>query len=160
MSACPIPSRTRRRLAMQGFGDLDDAALAEIQPWLRLAPGICSVVAFAGTLLAIPLALWTLMLIGLLCAIRGAHLFDLLYTLVFRRLLGTPLLPRYGTPRRFACLIAAVCLGVAGGAFVVGAPLLGYTLGTVLALATGIAAITDFCLGCYFHLLLVRFSAR
>ena len=42
MSTCTLSSTTRRRLAMQGFIGLDDAALAEIGPWLRLTPAICS----------------------------------------------------------------------------------------------------------------------
>jgi Domain of unknown function (DUF4395) len=151
MSTCTLSTTTRRRLAMQGFTGLDDTTLAEIGPWLRVAPAICSVLIAIATLLAIPIALWALMLLAVICAIRGIHPFDLPYNLGLRHLLGTRPLPRYDAPRRFACLLAALCLGITGSAFFAGVPLLGYALGAALVLAIGVAAATDFCMGCFIH---------
>jgi uncharacterized protein DUF4395 len=151
MSTCTISTTTRRRLAMQGFTGLDDTTLAEIGPWLRLAPAICSALIAVATLLAIPIALWALMSVGTICAIRGIHPFDLPYNLGLRHLLGTRRLPRYDAPRRFACLLAALWLGITGSAFFAGVPLAGYALGAALVLATGVAATTNFCMGCFIH---------
>ncbi len=151
MSTCTLSSTTRRRLAMQGFIGLDDAALAEIGPWLRLTPAICLALTAVATLLALPIVLWALMPFGVTCAIRGIHPFDLPYNLGLRQLLGTRRLPRYAAPRRFACLLATLWLGITGSAFFAGVPLLGYALGAALVLATGVAATTDFCAGCFIH---------
>lgn len=156
MSIPTLSPTTRRRLAMQGFVGFDDAALAQIGPWLRVAPAICSALTAVGTLLAMQNMLWALMSFGLICAIHGAHPFDLVYNLGFRHVLGTQRLPRYPTPRRFACLVAAAWLGVTGSMFLFGIPVLGYTLGAALALATGIAASTDFCAGCFMYWCLIN----
>jgi hypothetical protein len=132
---------------MQGVG-LDDAALAEIGPWLRLAPAVCSALIAIATLLALPSLFWALMPLGLICAVFGTHPVNLLYNLGLRHLFGTPRIPRSGAPMRFSCLLAALWLGSTGIVFFVSAPLLGYALGAGLVLATGIAATTPFCPGC------------
>src|SRR6266516_6722259 len=132
MSTCTLSPITRQRLAMQGFIGLDDAALAEIGPWLRLAPAICSALTAVATLLAMPILLLALMPFETICAIRGAHPFDLIYNLGLRHLLGTRRLPRYAAPRRFACLLATLWLVITGSAFFAGVPLLGYALGAAL----------------------------
>jgi Domain of unknown function (DUF4395) len=155
MSTSTLSPITRRRLAMQGFIGLDDAALAEIRPWLRLAPAICSALIAVATLLAMPIVLWALMPFGTICAIRGVHPFDLIYNLGLRHLLGTQRIPRYAAPHRFACLLATIWLGIPASTFFAGVPLLGYALGAALVLATGIAASTDFCAGCFIYLRLV-----
>ena len=38
-----VSSTTRKRIEAQGYLGLSDAALAEVGPWLRLAPAICMV---------------------------------------------------------------------------------------------------------------------
>ncbi len=47
-TASPV---TRRRLEMQGFTGLDNRALTELAPWLRLTPVICTVWIAVGNLL-------------------------------------------------------------------------------------------------------------
>jgi len=151
MSRYTISTTIRRWIEMQGVIGLDDAALAEIGPWLRLAPAVCSVLIAAATLLALPILFWALMPLGVICAVTGTHPVNLLYNLGLRRLFGTPRIPRSGAPMRFSCLLAALWLGGTGIAFLVGPPLLGYTLGAALVLATGIAATTPFCPGCFIY---------
>jgi hypothetical protein len=56
---------------MQGVSGLDDAALAEIGSWLRLAPAICSALIALATFLALPILFWALMPLGLICAVFG-----------------------------------------------------------------------------------------
>ena len=68
-----------------------------------------------------------------------------MYELGIRHRLGTPSIPRYGAPRRFACALAAVWLTAAAVAFYVGAATLGYVLGASLAVAAALPTFTGFC---------------
>ena len=144
-----ISSVTRRRLEMQGFVGFDDVVLAAIRPGLRLAPTLCMIWVAIGTLLASPVVLSLLIPVAALCAILGRHPFDVLYNFGARALLGTPSIPRYTTPRRFACMIAAAWLTGTSIAFAMGAALFGTVLGAAIATAMLITASTDFCLPCF-----------
>jgi hypothetical protein len=151
MSTYTLSTTIRRWIEMQGVIGLDDAALAEIGPWLRLAPAICSALIALATFLALPILFWALMPLGLICAVFGTHPVNLLYNVGLRHLFGTRRIPRSGAPMRFSCLLAALWLGSTGIAFLVGVPLLGYALGAALVLATGVAATTRFCPGCFIY---------
>jgi hypothetical protein len=151
MAIYTLSTTIRRWIEMQGVSGLDDAALAEIGPWLRLAPAICSALIAVATFLALPILFWALMPLGLICAVFGTHPVNLLYNVGLRHLFGTRRIPRSGAPMRFSCLIAALWLGSTGIAFLVGVPLLGHALGAALVLATGVAATTSFCLGCFIY---------
>lgn len=63
----------RRRLNVQGFNDVDDDILADVGPWLRMAFGICALLAGAGTALASPMILWVLTAIAALAALFPVH---------------------------------------------------------------------------------------
>jgi hypothetical protein len=138
-------SRARRYVEMQGYLGLDDETLAKVEPWLRLSPAICMVVAAVGTLLASPWVLWALVPFAVAGVLMPNHPFDVIYTYGFRLLTGGPRLPRSGVPRRFACAVGATWLLATGAAFYLGA----HTAGTVLGLAlVGVAAVlvtTGFC---------------
>jgi hypothetical protein len=139
-------STLRRRLEAQGFRGLDEAALAEIGPWLRWSPALCAVFMAAGTILASPPALWALAAIALLGAVFPAHPFDLLYNGVVRHLTGTRPLPHHGPQRRFACGMAAAWLTGTGLAFDQGLTTLGYALGAALTAVAALLAVTNFCI--------------
>ena len=62
-----ISATTRKRLEIQGFVGLDDDTLAEVAPWLRFSPVVCTVWMGLGTVFASPVALMDT------CAIRGAR---------------------------------------------------------------------------------------
>jgi hypothetical protein len=136
----------RRRLEAQGFRGLDDSAMAEIGPWLRWSPAVCTVLMGAATVAASPPALWALAAVALLGAAFPAHPFDLVYNAVVRRLTGTRPLPRHGPQRRFACGMAAAWLVATGLAFHGGAAALGYVLGGTLTAVAAITAVTNFCI--------------
>lgn len=144
-----ILSATRRRLEMQGFVGFDDDVLAAIRPGLRLSPTLCSILVASATLWASPVALAAMIPIAALCTLRGRHPFDILFNYGVRRLLDAPPIPRYTTPRRFACAIAALWLTGTSVAFALGAAHLGTLLGALIALAMLITATTDFCLPCF-----------
>ena len=145
---------TRRRLDAQGFVELDDATLAEVGPWLRLAPALCATWAAVGTGLGSPEVLWALMPFAALGALLRGHPFDAIYNHGVRYFLGTRPLPPYHAPRRFACAVATLWLGATGWALYAGASLLGYALGAALVLAALVPTLSDFCIPSFFFGLL------
>jgi hypothetical protein len=149
-----VSSVRRRRLEAQGFVDLDDDALAEVGPWLRLAPAICAGWTAVGTGRASARLLWALMPFAALGALMRGHPFDALYNHGVRHIIRTGRLPPYRAPRRFACAVATVWLGAAGWAFFAGARRLGYALGGSLVAAALVPTLTDFCIPSFFFGLL------
>lgn len=141
-----ISSTVRTRLEAQGFCNLDDATLAELAPWLRWSPAICTLFMAVGTLLNSPLILWSLAVTAFLGMLLPFHPFDLLYNYGVRYVTGTRPLPYHGVQRRFACGIATVWLIATGWAFHAGYTMLGYALGSPLVLVAGLASVSHFCI--------------
>ena len=141
-----LSATTRRRLNAQGLSDIDDENLAEVAPWLRMAFGMCALLAGAGTALASPMILWVLTPIAALAALFPVHPFDLIYNYGIRYLRNTGPLPKRRAQSRFACGVGAVWLVATAWAFQSGALIAGYILGGAL---TGIAVLvstTDICI--------------
>lgn len=136
----------RARLERQGFVGLDDAALSEVEPWLRFSPGVCATLMGLGTALALAPLLWALVPIAALGAVFSVHPFDLVYNYGLRRLTGTRPLPPNGPPRRFACGMASVWLATTAAAFTAGVAPLGYALGGVLTAVALLVSTTHFCI--------------
>ncbi len=141
----PLSPATRKRLETQGFL-CDSPGFAQLEPWLRLTPSICTALMGLGTALALAPLLWALVPIALLGAVFPRHPFDLLYNLGLRHITGTPPLPRNGAPRRFACGVAAVWLTATASAFQSGAAWPGYLLGGVLTAVALLVSVTHFCI--------------
>ena len=139
----------RRRLEAQGFLGLSDETLAEVGPWLRLAPAICMVWTAVGTYLGSATVLWALVPFAALGTVLPGHPFDVIYNYGIRRVTGTRELPRYNAPRRFACAVGTVWLTGTGLAFYAGAASIGYLLGGLLVVVAGLAAFTDFCVASF-----------
>jgi fatty acid desaturase len=89
-----LSSTTRRRLEIQGFERVDDAALAAVARWLRLAFALCALLAAVGVALASPAVLLMLAGIALVAAASPVHPFDHIYNHGIRRFTGTGPLPR------------------------------------------------------------------
>jgi hypothetical protein len=68
-----LTPRTRRLLDIQGFDAVDVQEFAPVAPWLRLAFGLCALLAGAGTILASPTILLVLMPIAALAAAAPVH---------------------------------------------------------------------------------------
>jgi hypothetical protein len=136
----------RWRLAVQGFGDVDDAALCEVEPWLRFTPAVCTALVALGTALALPVLLWALVPLAAFGAVLPVHPFDLVYNFGLRRLTGTGPLPPNGAPRRFACGLGAVWVAATALAFGAGWPVAGYVLGGVLTSVGTLVSVTHFCI--------------
>ncbi|MEW6363272.1 MAG: DUF4395 family protein [Acidobacteriota bacterium] len=137
---------TRRRLNVQGFGDVDDESLAEVAPWLRMAFGMCAVLAGAGTALASPAILWALTAVAALAAIFPVHPFDLIYNHGIRYLRYTDPLPRRRVQSRFACGVGAAWLVTTALAFQSGALVAGYIAGAALTAVAVLVSTTDICI--------------
>ncbi len=123
-----------------------ETMLAEVAPWLRLAFGLCALLAGIGTATASPILLLALTPIAALGAAFPVHPFDLLYNHGIRRLTGTGPLPRRGAPSRFACGLGAVWLLVTAGAFAAGLHVVGYVLGGALTAVGLLVSTTDICI--------------
>jgi hypothetical protein len=141
-----LSATLRRRLDIQGYTCVDDATLAQTQIWLRMSPALCAAIAAIGTALASPPILWGLMIFAALGAILPFHPFDLIYNFGIRHITGTPLLPRNGAPRRFACGMASVWLLATGALFVAGFDLSGYVLGGALVAVAALITFSHICI--------------
>lgn len=138
--------QTRKRLNIQGLADVDDAALAPVAPWLRMAFGGCAVLAAAGTVLASPTILWLLTAIAALAALFPVHPFDLVYNHGIRHLTKTGALPKRRAQTRFACGVGAIWLVATALAFQSGSLILGYVLGGALTSIALLVSTTDICI--------------
>ena len=137
---------TRHRLEEQGFCGLDDATLAEVGPWLRWSPVLCTFFMILGVSLQSPVVLWLLASMAFLGAFLPFHPFDLLYNHGVRHLAGTRPFPHNGPQRKFACGLASAWLVATGWAFHVGASTLGFSLGIPLVLVAALVSVTNICI--------------
>lgn len=141
-----LTETTRRRLDIQGFERVDGATLAKVAPWLRLAFGLCALMAAVGTAMASPRILLLLVPIAALAAVFPVHPFDLIYNYGIRFMTGTPALPRRAAPSRFACGLGAVWLVATAWLFQAGHPIVGYILGGLLTGVAVLVSTTDVCI--------------
>jgi len=151
---------TRRRLDIQGFERVDDRALGEVAPWLRLAFGLCAVMSGMGTAMASPTILLLLVPIAGLAALLPVHPFDLFYNYGIRFITKTGPLPRRGAPSRFACGLGAVWLVATAWAFQTSHPLLGYVLGGLLTAVAVLVSTIDFCIPSFVYRSIFGFPPR
>lgn len=131
---------------MQGFGDLDDAMLTRLAPWLRLTPALCGVGIALGAIFASVPVLFGMAILATLGAVLPWHPFDLIYNYGVRFVTRTPALPRNRAPRRLAMGFCAVCLSATTVAFATGVTILGYVLGGMTLMGPIIVTTTDLCL--------------
>ena len=138
--------RTRRLLDIQGFDTIAGQELAPVAPWLRLAFGLCALLAGVGTILASPIILLMLAPVAAVAAASPVHPFDLIYNYGIRHLTGTGPLPRRGVPSRLGCGMGAVMLLVTAWAFSAGHVVVAYALGGVMSLVALLVSTTDICI--------------
>ena len=152
-----LAQNTRKWLLMQGFAcDADSAAVAELQPWLRVTPGLSTFWILVGTALQSPAALWAFSLIAALGALSRYHLFDVVFNQVMRRVVEAPPLPPNPAPRRFAMGAAALWSAIAGALFAADHALAGLLAGLSLGMAGLTVTLSHFCLGSWIFRRLTR----
>jgi len=135
----------RERMQTQGFCGLSDAKYAQINYPLRLSPAIMMVWVAVGTVLGSAQILWAVVPFTALGAILTGHPFDVLYNHGLRYLMGRQELPRYGTRRRFAFVVATTMTVLAAWGFQAGVPLLGDIVGGAIVASTCLHVITGIC---------------
>lgn len=137
--------RTRYLVELQGYCGLTDRTLAELEPWLRVAPAFCAGWALVATLRGSEDALVLLAGIAAMGAVLPLHPFDIPYNLVLRRLTRTPPIPASGLPRRFACTVATLWLAAAAWAFAAGFGRTGLALGLAFTATAMVPVVTGLC---------------
>ena len=135
----------REKIEAQGFCGLDDRSLTEINYPLRLAPAICLAWTLTGTALASPAILLALVPLAFLGAVLPGHPFDVIYNFGLRHLFGTRALPAYGFRRRLGCIAASIVLTASALSFQFGVPMVGYVLGSMVAMGTLLNVTTGLC---------------
>jgi len=136
----------RRRLEIQGFTEVDKRLLEKTAPWLRLAYGLCAVLAAVGVFFSSPVILLSLTFFSAWGAVSSVHPFDYIYNYGIRYITGTDPLPKRGFPGRFACGLGTVWLIATAWAFYAGLMLTGYILGGLLILVAGLVSTIHFCI--------------
>ncbi len=150
----PELSTKRRRIEAQGFTCLTNDEVRDLDLWLRFAPAICLVWVSIGVVFASPTILFSLLPFTLLGGLLTGHPFDVVYNHGIRYLTGTPELPPYGRPRRFACLMASAMIACVAVAFANGYALPGYLIGgSMIAMATA-QVVTGFCVPSLIYILI------
>jgi hypothetical protein len=155
-----ISPKTRKRLEIQGFVNIDDEILAPTASWLRLAFALCTALAATGTLLASPKILLLLAPVAALGAAFPVHPFDLIYNFGIRIFTGTGELPRRGNPSRFACGLGAVWLVATALLFLAGKNTAGYVLGFTLVGVGLLVSTVDICIPSMIYRALFGWSDR
>jgi hypothetical protein len=155
-----VSATMRRRLEMQGFVGYTSCELAEFGPWLRLTTGICAAWTAVATVSGAAGVFWALVPVAVMGVVLPNHPFDAIYNYGLRRRLATRSIPRYGAPRRFACVVASIWLLFTGFAFFVGMPAVGHVLGASMALAAFVPTATDFCIPSFVYQLVAQTRRR
>lgn len=140
-----LSERRKQHLVQQGYGDLAASELEVIAPWLRLYPGLCALLIVMATLMASPTFMYGLAMIALVSTLYKHHPFDVIYNVVVAPMLKTPHLPPNRIPRRAACAVATLGLGLAGYLLSHGHVGAGQLVGGMVGIAATIKATTDYC---------------
>lgn len=135
----------RKRLEVQGFAGLSDKEVRQFNYWLRMAPAICLAWIVAGVINGSPLILAMLVPFELLGGLKKGHPFDVVYNHGIRHFLGLPELPEYGTPRRFAFVMASTMTAVTASLFAFGLNSFAYVLGGMMILVASLQVATGLC---------------
>jgi hypothetical protein len=143
--------RLRTLIELQGFMNLSDQTLWDLDYWLRLSPFLCGVWVGVGVALGSPAILWALAPLALLGAILPNHPFDAVYNLGVRHLLATPPIPPYPAPRRFGSALATVWLLAMGWSFHAGLRSTGLALAIVMMAPQSVQVLTGFCLPAFVY---------
>ncbi|WP_447983864.1 DUF4395 family protein [Nitrospira sp. Nam74] len=141
----------KARIEAQGFVDLDDQTLAQVNYWLRMSPAICMLWGAVGTALTSATILWSLVPFAAVGALLTGHPFDVLYNFGFRHFVDGPRLPKYPLPRRFACLMATVMISGAAWSFQSGQSVIGHILGWSLVAAAFANVSIGFCVPSFIY---------
>ena len=128
-----LSPKFRRNLEVQGFA-CSTTGFKAIEPWLRLNPSACLILAVVGLAFKSPTVFLVMAAFAAFGAIFKHAPLDLVYNYGIRYLTHTPSLPVNPPPRRFACFIGFLWSLTIAWAFFTGSMTLAYTLAIVLIL--------------------------
>ena len=157
----PLSTFEKANLDRQGFDCLDDQAKRVYARPLRFTPFVATASIIIGLILQSPLWLGTMALIALSGALlpRGMVI-DVAYNLGVRHLFRAAALPSTPTPRRFSYLLSTILLTGSALSFQLGAPVMGYILGGIVAIGGATLTITLWCLGSWTYRIFLRMTTR
>lgn len=134
-----------RMLSIQGYGREDILYNANINMLARWTPFACAIFGALGLWLKSPIYLWVLGLLTLTGAITNRSIYDHLYQISLRPLMGLGNMPYHGAPRRFGCAIGAVLFLLSGTGFQLQRPMLSLIPVLIIVPLAFIAAFTQWC---------------
>ena len=142
---------TRKLLELQGFYDVADNDLEQVDFGLRVSPAICLTLVAIATVLGSANMLWALLPLAIMGGTLSSHPFDVVYNHGLRHWIKGPRLPRYPAPRHFACLLASVFIVAEALSFQFGAALAGQVIGGVLTATALVPVATGFCVPSFLY---------
>lgn len=122
-----------RNLEVQGF-KCDAPQFGVVEPWLRLNPLICFIIAVLGLYFASAETFFVLAAFGAVGALFPHAMGDIIYNYGIRYVTKTPPFPSNPPPRRFACFVGTMWGLAIAFAFMYGYAFLAYVLGAILLL--------------------------
>lgn len=137
-----ISDSLRWRLDIQGFLDIDTKSQAR---WVKFSNFMCFLGFVVGTYLQSPILLYTMSLFAVAGLSFHHTPFDYLYLYVIRPVISGPDIPTRPAPARFACFIGMVWSAVTASAFLTGFNMIGIVLGVLLAIASGLQGVANYC---------------
>jgi hypothetical protein len=149
---------TSRMLLVQGYQRTDIASNAHLDMLARWTPFACGCFGTIGILSASERFLWALGLATLVGAMGTRSVYDWLYQVLLRPLIGWGDMPRHGAPRRFGCAIGAALFLLGGTGFFLNRPLVGYVPLFVIVPLAFVAAFTQWCFASALYRLVSRTS--
>jgi hypothetical protein len=136
---------TFRMLLVQGYQRTDIASNPHLDMLARWTPFACGCCGTLGIVLGSPRFLWALGVATLVGAMGTRSVYDWLYQVLLRPIIGWGDMPRHGAPRRFGCVIGAALFLLGGTGFFLNRPLVGYVPLFVIVPLAFVAAFTQWC---------------
>jgi hypothetical protein len=141
----------RRRLETQGFLGLPDDLLAGIGLGLRFSPAVYLLWAGTGVAFRSPEVLMAMVPLLVAGGLARSFPLDVIYDRWIRPRLGTPSLPPYPAPRRFASWVGAFWITGTAILFAAGLPIPGTMAGGIYLGAALANILSGWCFGSTIH---------
>jgi hypothetical protein len=141
-----IPDPVRRRLETQGFKDLPDSVLRQVDVGARVGPAVCAIWLGAGLVLGVAPLVAALVPVALAGAVTRRHPVDLVRECMAPDRAEAISLPPHPGPRRFAFLVVALLFGITALLLATNSILPGRVVGVVTLAMLVLHVVTGHCL--------------
>lgn len=151
---------TRRNLAMQGFGTLDESGFRACRVGVKTVPAFALVGVIAGLASGWPPLMFAWAAILAIGAILRKNPVDQVYNHGLRYLTGGRDLGPTPAPRRFSAAFAAVMFVALGAALAFDAgPVILIALGVPMLISPSVILLTNWCLPAFFYTRILHLNA-